>query len=45
MAAVSVVHFALQLILVGALFRFIELKFHDSDNALGSLARALNVVY
>lgn len=33
------------MLLWGALLRTIELKFKDSDNALGSTARALAVIY
>jgi hypothetical protein len=45
MAGIPIIHFALCLILVGAIFRVFEIKFKDSDNLLGSAARALTVVY
>ena len=45
MAAVSGIHILLWLLLWGALLRTFEMKFHDSDNMLGSAARALTVVY
>lgn len=45
MAFVSGVHVLVWMILWGALMRTIEIKFHDSDSPMGSLARALAVVY
>jgi len=45
MVTVSGLHIFLWMILWGALIRTIEIKFHDSNNALGSLARALQVVW
>lgn len=45
MIAIPLVAFLFNLILVGALLRVFELKFKDSDNALGSAARALAVIY
>lgn len=45
MAAISGVHVLLWMLLWGALLRIFEMKFHDSDNVLGSAARALTVVY
>lgn len=45
MAAVSGVHVLLWLLLWGALIRTYELHFHDSNNVLGSIARALTVIY
>ena len=45
MAAVSGLNVLFWLLLWGALIRTFELKFHDSDNALGKTARALNVIY
>lgn len=45
MLAVSGVHVLLWLLLWGALLRTFEVKFHDSDNPLGSAARALAVIY
>ena len=45
MAAVSGFNILLWLLLWGALIRVFELRFHDSDNLLGSAARALTVIY
>lgn len=45
MATVSGIHVLLWLLLWGALIRTFEIKFHDSNNVLGSAARALTVVY
>lgn len=45
MAGIAGVNVLLWLLLWGALLRTFEIKFHDSDNPLGSLARALQVIY
>lgn len=45
MVGVDFVHFLFLLLLAGAMIRVFELKFKDSDNALGSTARALAVIY
>lgn len=45
MAAVSGFHILLWVLLWGALIRTFELKFKDSDNILGSTARALAVAW
>jgi hypothetical protein len=45
MATVSGVNVLFWLLLWGALLRIFELRFHDADNPLGSIARALAVVY
>lgn len=45
MTAAGGVNILLWLLLWGALIRTYELHFHDSNNALGSLARALTVIY
>jgi hypothetical protein len=45
MAGIDGFHILLWLLLWGALIRVVEIKFQDSDNALGSAARALAVIY
>lgn len=45
MATIGGVNILLWLLLWGAIIRVFELKFKDSDNALGSTARALAVIY
>jgi hypothetical protein len=45
MATVAGLNVLFWLLLWGALIRVFELRFHDSDGALGSAARALAVVY
>jgi len=44
-ATISGVNVLLWMLLWGALMRVFELRFHDSDNAAGKLARALAVIY
>lgn len=45
MVGIDAGHFLVMLLLVGAAIRVFELKFKDSDNFLGSAARALTVIY
>jgi hypothetical protein len=45
MATISGIHILLWVLLWGALIRVYELKFQDSDNILGSIARVLTVVW
>lgn len=45
MAGIAGVNILFWMLLWGALLRTIELKFKDSNNALGSAARALAVIY
>jgi hypothetical protein len=44
-ATISGLNVLFWLLLWGALIRVFELRFHDSQNPLGSAARALAVVY
>lgn len=45
MSTVAGVNILLWVLLWGALIRTFEIKFKDSDNALGSVARTLTVVW
>lgn len=45
MIAVDGLHILFWMLLWGALIRTYELSFHDSNNLLGSGARALAVIY
>lgn len=45
MVAVAGLNILFWMLLWGALIRTFELSFHDSNNVLGSSARALAVIY